>query len=81
MPHLWAEGQRNATLDELADMFRDGRQAGEYRKFAPRVMALALMATLENVPRELMERSDTKLETFTTELADLFDHATRKDAP
>ncbi|RSM71859.1 TetR/AcrR family transcriptional regulator [Kibdelosporangium aridum] len=77
----WADGQRDATLDEMEDMFREGQQAGEYREFAPRVMALTLMAALEAVPRELFERPDTEVAAYASELADVFDHATRKKAP
>ncbi|CAM3463591.1 TetR/AcrR family transcriptional regulator [Kibdelosporangium persicum] len=73
----WSEGQRDSTLGELEDMFRGGQESGEYRRFAPRVMALTLMAALENVSRELFERPDTDAAAFATELADLFDHATR----
>jgi hypothetical protein len=59
-------------------MFREGQQHGEFREFAPRVMALALMAALETAPRELFERPDTGVAAFATELADLFERAVKK---
>jgi AcrR family transcriptional regulator len=74
----WSEQQQVATLTEIEDMFREGRQHGEFREFVPRVMALALMAALETTPRELFERPDTDVAEYATELADLFERAVKK---
>lgn len=74
----WSEQQQATTLTEMEDMFREGQQHGEFRAFAPRVMALTLMAALETAPRELLEHPDTDVGAFATELADLFDHAVKK---
>lgn len=74
----WSERQRDSTLGEMADLFREGQEHGEFRDFAPRVMALTLMAAMETVSRELFERPETDIATFATELADLFEQAVRK---
>lgn len=73
----WVKQQRDATLAEMEDMFRGGQAAGEYRPFAPRVMALTLMSALEAVTVELFEQPDTDVTRLASELADLFDHATQ----
>ncbi|SDH19918.1 transcriptional regulator, TetR family [Lentzea fradiae] len=74
----WAEEQNAKALTELEDMFREGQEAGELREFAPRVMAVAVMAAMEATPAELMARPDTDVSRYATELADLFDRAVRK---
>jgi AcrR family transcriptional regulator len=73
----WSEQQQVATLTELADMFREGQQHGEFRAFAPRVMALALMAALETAPRELFEHPGTDVAAFAQELATIFERAVK----
>nr|WP_042197192.1 TetR family transcriptional regulator [Kibdelosporangium sp. MJ126-NF4]CEL22802.1 Transcriptional regulator, TetR family [Kibdelosporangium sp. MJ126-NF4]CTQ89943.1 Transcriptional regulator, TetR family [Kibdelosporangium sp. MJ126-NF4] len=75
--HEFVERQRDATLDEMADLFRGGQQSGEFRAFTPRVMAVTLTSALEAATRELFERPDTDVAEFATELADLFEHAVR----
>lgn len=74
----WSERQRASTLGELEDTFREGQEHGEFRDFAPRVMALTLMAAMESVSRELFERPETDVAAFATEMADLFEQAVRK---
>jgi AcrR family transcriptional regulator len=74
----WAEQQQVATITELADMFREGQQRGEFRTFAPRVMALTLMAALETAPRELFEHPETDVGAYAGELATIFERAVRK---
>ncbi|ALG11746.1 TetR/AcrR family transcriptional regulator [Kibdelosporangium phytohabitans] len=73
----WSERRRDSTLVEMADMFRGGQDAGEFRQFAPRVMALALMSSLEAVSVEMFTRPDTDVARLAIELADIFEQAVR----
>lgn len=74
----WSEEQNAAALTELEDMFREGQEAGEFRDFAPRVMAVSVMAAMEATPAELMARPDTDVTRYAKELADLFEQAVRR---
>jgi AcrR family transcriptional regulator len=74
----WSDRQQVRTLTELAEMFQEGQQAGEFREFSPRVMAVALMASLEAAPAELMGNPDTDVTLFAEELATLFERATQR---
>jgi AcrR family transcriptional regulator len=68
----WADRKHESTLDELADMFREGQEAGEFRSFEPRVMAVAVLAGMEATPAELMTRPDTDVASYAAELAEVF---------
>lgn len=76
-------GRRSAAdhrsgLAELADMFREGQRAGEYRDFDVEVMATALMATLQTVPGELITEPN-RTDAYAREVAELFVRAVRAD--
>ncbi|MFS8104919.1 TetR family transcriptional regulator [Lentzea alba] len=73
----WAEEQNASTLTELEDMFREGQEQGEFREFAPRVMAVSVLAAMEATPAELWARPDTDVTAYAKELADLFERAVR----
>jgi hypothetical protein len=66
------------SIDELAEMLREGQEAGEFREFDPRLMAVSLNAALEAVPRELYARADTDVTTYADELAEAFVQAVRR---
>lgn len=74
----WAGDQNASTLTELEDMFREGQEAGEFREFAPRVMAVSVLAAMEATPAELWARPDTDVAQYATELADLFELAVKR---
>lgn len=74
----WSEEQNARTLAELETMFRDGQEDGELRDFAPRVMAVTVMAAMEATPAELWARPDTDVSAYAKELGDLFDRAVRR---
>ncbi|MFJ5989496.1 TetR/AcrR family transcriptional regulator [Lentzea sp. NPDC092896] len=74
----WSEEQNERTLTELEDMFREGQACGELREFAPRVMAVSVIAAMEAAPAELMARPDTDVTRYAKELADLFELAVRR---
>jgi AcrR family transcriptional regulator len=73
----WSEEQNARTLAELEDMFCEGQECGELREFAPRVMAVSVLAAMEATPAELMARPDTDVSRYAKELADLFELAVR----
>jgi hypothetical protein len=52
--------------------------ASPSREFAPRVMAVSVIAAMEATPAELMARPDTDVDQYAKELADLFDLAVRR---
>ncbi|MDX8036101.1 TetR/AcrR family transcriptional regulator [Lentzea sp. BCCO 10_0856] len=74
----WSEEQNASTLTELEDMFREGQELGEFRDFAPRVMAVSVIAAMEATPAELWARPDTDVTQYAKELADLFELAVRR---
>lgn len=74
----WSEEQNASALAELEEMFREGQECGEFREFAPRVMAVSVMAAMEATPAELMARPGTDVAQYANELADLFDLAVRR---
>ena len=76
-----AASGRQATLDELEVMFRGGQQEGEFRDFAPRPMAVVLLAALEAMPSELLSTPEPDVEALADELATLFEEATRRTRP
>jgi AcrR family transcriptional regulator len=74
----WSEEQNAGALTELEEMFREGQECDEFREFAPRVMAVSVMAAMEATPAELMARPGTDVAQYAKELADLFDLAVRR---
>jgi AcrR family transcriptional regulator len=76
-----AGSRRQATLDELEGLFREGQQEGEFRAFAPRPMAVVLLAALEAMPSELLSTPEPDVEALADELATLFEEATRRTRP
>jgi len=76
----WADRKHESTLDELADMFREGQEAGEFRSFEPRVMAVAVLAGMEATPAELTARPDTDVASYAAELAEVFARAVIRPA-
>ena len=73
-----AERHRTDIAD-LAQMFREGQEHGEYREFDVDVMATALMATLQAVPGELLT-DPSRTEPYAHEVAELFVRAVRRRA-
>ncbi|NUR70855.1 MAG: TetR family transcriptional regulator [Hamadaea sp.] len=63
----------------LEQLFRQGQDAGEFRPFDPRVMALSLRAAIDAAVSELTARPDLDLDAYARELVALFDRATRKE--
>jgi AcrR family transcriptional regulator len=69
------QGKRVGDLEAL---LRTGQKSGEFRRFGTRVMALAILQTLDGVPPLLARDPDLDLESHGKELATVFDLATRR---
>lgn len=69
---------RRTSLQEMEELLVAGQEAGELSPFAPRPMAVTLMAALEAAAIELFENPDTDPIEYGRELADLFDAATQR---
>lgn len=67
--------------DGREQMFRLGQEAGEFRPFDPRVMAVAVQDALDGMFAYWMTHPEHDLDAHATELADLFEHATRAGPP
>ena len=63
------------------EMFRLGQQAGEFRPFDPRVMAVTVQGAIDEMFAYWATYPDHDLEAHADELADLFEHATRAEGP
>lgn len=70
-------GEREGSVQQLRDFLAKGQDAGEFRRFDPRWMAVSLLAALEAVPGELRARPGTDIAACAEELAEAFDLATR----
>ncbi|MBF6048626.1 TetR family transcriptional regulator [Streptomyces sp. NRRL B-1677] len=70
------------TLESAADVqierMREAQRSGEFREFDPRVMATAIRAAVDATVTRAGREPDFDAEAAGRELADLFDHATRR---
>lgn len=64
-------------IEGLADLFRAGQRAGEFRTFDPHVMAVTLRHALDGVALRLGTEADTDADLYARELTTTFDLATR----
>ncbi|WP_367131648.1 MULTISPECIES: TetR family transcriptional regulator [Streptomyces] len=70
------------TLESAADVqverMREAQRSGEFREFDPRVMATAIRAAIDATVTRAGREPDFDAAAAGRELADLFDHATRR---
>lgn len=66
------------AITEWEQFLRDGQQAGEFRVFDLRTVALCLHTLLEGVVRELFVNPDLDLDRFATQVADFAERAIRE---
>jgi AcrR family transcriptional regulator len=66
-----------AELETVAGIFRAGQEAGEFRDFDPRVMAVTLRKALDGASEQLAMYPATDADAYSRELVSLFDRATR----
>ena len=72
-------GADDPVPDHLEAILREGQDAGEFRDFDPRVVALAVQRSLEGLPPALRADPDLDCAAFGRELVTLFDLATRRE--
>ena len=64
-------------LEATAQIFVEGQQNGEFRKFPPRDMAIALRGVIDAATGKLLGKRDFDLAAYAREVAELFDLGTR----
>lgn len=72
------DGTQDRALDLLAELFEQGRRAGEFRVFDTHLMAMTLRATIDTVAARLLTGLDPAA--AAEELVTTFDLATRESA-
>ena len=79
-PQNYAAVNQEHSLAQLEAFILEAQQAGEFREFPPRLLASALLAALEAVPRELFRRPGVEVDAaaYGRELATTFELAVRK---
>lgn len=70
--------QREQSIGQLEQLLREGQEHGEFRDFSPRLMAVALLGSLEAVPQELFARPGTDVAAYAKELSMTYDLAVRR---
>ena len=76
---LHGAGVAEADVAKLTEFLHEGQQAGEFRRFDPRVMAVAIMSLRNGVLRALAADPDLDLDIYERELVTLVALATRKE--
>ena len=66
------------ALDPLIRLLRHGQEAGEFRDFDARVIAITIRRAIDGTPRLLIGHPDLEVGHYTRELVTLFERATRK---
>ncbi len=67
-----------AALDPLIRLLRRGQEAGEFRDFDARVVAITIRRAIDGTSRLLIGHPDLDVGHYTRELVTLFEYATRK---
>lgn len=62
---------------DLEQLLRWGQEAGEFRAFDTRVMAIAIRNVIDGIPPQIVDNPTIDLDAYAREVAALFDHATR----
>ncbi|MCD0445446.1 TetR/AcrR family transcriptional regulator [Glycomyces sp. A-F 0318] len=70
--NVWTED----LYGDLIQIFEAGQAAGEFRRFDPRVMAIAVRRVVDGFTFQVMGSPDVDAAAFTAEVVALFDHAT-----
>ena len=73
-----SEADAKQTVDAIEQILRAGQRSGEFGKFDPAVMAMAVRQAVDGVLLQLRFKPDLDLDTYARELVALFDRATRK---
>lgn len=68
-----------ASLDPLQDILKRGQNAGEFRAFTTRTMAMSIRAAIDAIGPQLSVIADLDLDEYTQDLVELFGRATKKE--
>ncbi|MGW2599012.1 TetR family transcriptional regulator [Streptomyces klenkii] len=71
-------GALESATDVQVERMREAQRSGEFREFDPRVMATAIRAAIDATVTRAGREPDFDAAAAGRELADLFDHATRR---
>lgn len=74
----WDAASEEPILASLEQIFADGQRSGEFRSFAPRVMAITIRRAIDAVPPQLVADPSLEAGMYGRELATIFERATRK---
>jgi AcrR family transcriptional regulator len=74
----FVRSELDPAVNELEELLRLGQDGGDFRAFDTRVMAYAIRATIDDIPARLASGLEADIDAFGSELAELFDRATRK---
>ena len=66
------------ALEPLIRLLRHGQDAGEFRDFDARVVAITIRRAIDGTSRLLIGQPDLDVGHYTRELVTLFEHATRR---
>lgn len=69
----WMENE----LSRLVDILERGQKTGEFRRFDPRVMAISIRGSIENIAMYILTYPDIDVDDYARELAETFMRATR----
>jgi AcrR family transcriptional regulator len=73
------QGAEEPIIAATEAIFVRGQEEGDFRPFATRVMAITLRRAIDAVTTQTATNPAFDTESYGRELADLFDHATRKE--
>lgn len=77
-PQFDARGQADAISD-VERILRWGQENGEFRSFSASVYAIAIRMAIDALGPRLLAYPDLDIDEYGRELADLFEHATRRE--
>jgi TetR/AcrR family transcriptional regulator, fatty acid metabolism regulator protein len=75
----WDSGMLEIGLRDIERLLVHGQETGEFRDFAPRVMATAIRGAIDFIPPQMVGNEDLDLDFFARELVAIFDRATRRE--
>jgi AcrR family transcriptional regulator len=65
------------SVSDIEGLMRWGQKTGEFRKFSPNIMAIAIRVTVDALGPHLLAHPDLDPEAYGREIADLFENATK----
>lgn len=79
-PHIDADGQ-DGLLGHLGSLLHQGQEAGEFREFAVRPMAIVIRSAIDAASGQLALDPAFDVRAYAAELVATLERATRKDQP